>query len=312
MTIMSRSLSSSLRRVGGTTLHRIRVGGVPEHFNTPWHTAAAKGLFDAAGLQVEWTDFPGGTGAMTKALRSGDIDIALALTEGLVADLHKGNPSKLLGTYVATPLTWGVHASAGSKLQTMADLGTDVRYAVSRMGSGSHLMACVDAHGRGLDPSALRLEIVGSLDGARESLKAGRADIFMWEKFTTKFLVDSGEWQLVGEVPTPWPCFSIAATDAALEGSGERMLRLLEIVRAEADELRASPTCAATVGLMYGQHEEDVTEWLGGVRWSSRPVVSHATLSQVMNSLVDAGILTPEELLPPSALLSSLTSDGEP
>ena len=57
--------------------------------------------------------------------------MALALTEGLVTDLHRGNPSKLLGTYVATPLTWGVHVSASSELKTMADLGTDVRYAVS-------------------------------------------------------------------------------------------------------------------------------------------------------------------------------------
>ena len=132
--------------------------------------------------------------------------MALALTEGLVTDLHRGNPSKLLGTYVSTPLTWGVHVSAGSALKSMADLGPDVRYAISRMGSGSHLMACVDAHSRKLDPSSLALEVVGSLDGARQSLRAGQADVFLWEKYTTKFLVDSGEWRRIGEVPTPWPC----------------------------------------------------------------------------------------------------------
>ena len=98
---MSRCMSS-------TALSHVRVGGVPEHFNTPWHTAAVNGAFTAAGLQVEWIDFPGGTGAMTKALREDEIDVALALTEGLVADLHRGNPSKLLGTYVPTPLTWAM------------------------------------------------------------------------------------------------------------------------------------------------------------------------------------------------------------
>ena len=59
-------------------LHRLRVGGVPEHFNAPWHSAASKGAFTAAGLQIDWVDFPGGTGAMNKALRQGEIDVALA------------------------------------------------------------------------------------------------------------------------------------------------------------------------------------------------------------------------------------------
>ena len=63
---------------------------------------------------------------------------------------------------------------------------------------------------------------------------------------------------------------------------------------------------------MYDQHEEDIREWLGGVRWSCRPVVSHATLSQVMQALVEASVLRREELLPPNSLLSSLCSDGEP
>ena len=174
-----RTMSGAAHRVG--KLHCVRVGGVPEHFCTPWHTCAAKGLFNAAGLDVEWTDFPGGTGAMTKALRAGEIDVALALTEGLVADLHRGNPSKLLGTFVASPLTWGVHVRSGNQaLQSMADLDKDATYAVSRMGSGSHLMACVDAHARGIDPQGLLLEVVGSLDGARKALREEQADIFMW------------------------------------------------------------------------------------------------------------------------------------
>ena len=51
---------------------------------------------------------------MTKALRDESIDVAILLTEGIVADLHRGNPSKIVGTYVGTPLTWGVHVPAGS------------------------------------------------------------------------------------------------------------------------------------------------------------------------------------------------------
>ena len=290
-------------------LHRLRVGGVPEHFNAPWHSAASKGAFTAAGLQIDWVDFPGGTGAMNKALRQGEIDVALALTEGLVLDLHRGNPSKLIGTYVASPLTWGAHVRQSSPLQSMADVD-GATFGVSRMGSGSHLMACVDAHARGR--KAPTLEIVGSLDGARVALRDGLADVFLWEKFTTKFLVDANEWRRIGEVPTPWPCFMIAASDAAIEESRGPLLDMLEVVRTEARDLRASADCASTIGLMYAQEPEDIIEWLGGVRWCAKPVVPHGTLEHVMDSLVEAGVLQRDERLPAGALVSALSIDGDP
>jgi ABC-type nitrate/sulfonate/bicarbonate transport system substrate-binding protein len=32
----------------------IRVGGVPEHFNLPWHLALENGLFESENINVEW------------------------------------------------------------------------------------------------------------------------------------------------------------------------------------------------------------------------------------------------------------------
>lgn len=55
-------------------MKNIRIGGVPEHFNLPWHLALEEGLFLKAGVSVEWIDFPEGTGAMNKALRAKEID----------------------------------------------------------------------------------------------------------------------------------------------------------------------------------------------------------------------------------------------
>lgn len=53
---------------------------------------------------------------------------------------------------------------------------------------------------------------VGTLDGARDAMAKGEIDVWLWEKFTTKHLVDSGaacfrsplnacskEWDIVGE-----------------------------------------------------------------------------------------------------------------
>jgi sulfonate transport system substrate-binding protein len=304
------------RRLMSAAKRPLRVGGVPEHFNTPWHTAAANGRFQReAGVAVEWVEFPGGTGAMTKALRDESIDVAILLTEGIVADLHRGNPSKIVGTYVGTPLTWGVHVPAGSPVRDVEGLradGAPARYAVSRMGSGSHLMAVVDARSRGWEPAtALEFEIVGGLDGCRAAFRDGGAAAhrlaFMWEKFTTKPYVDGGEFARIGECVTPWPCFLVAASDAALAAQGDAIVAALRVVREEAARLRKAPDLVAVISKMYGLAEADVAEWLGTVAWESEPAVSHAMLARVMETLADVGVLERADLVPPSALVSALT-----
>jgi hypothetical protein len=48
--------------------------------------------------------FPEGTGKMCQMLRSGETDIAVILTEGIVKDIVAGNPSRIVQVYVDSPL----------------------------------------------------------------------------------------------------------------------------------------------------------------------------------------------------------------
>jgi ABC-type nitrate/sulfonate/bicarbonate transport system substrate-binding protein len=70
----------------------VKVGGVPEHFNLPWHLAQERGLFQKHKVTVQWNDYKGGTGAMISALKEGEVDIIIALTEGLVAGKIQKKP----------------------------------------------------------------------------------------------------------------------------------------------------------------------------------------------------------------------------
>ncbi len=42
-------------------------------------------VFRSKGIIYEWIDYPGGTGAMVEALRNGELDVAIMLTEGAVS-----------------------------------------------------------------------------------------------------------------------------------------------------------------------------------------------------------------------------------
>src|SRR5690606_8273232 len=125
---------------------RLVVGGVPEHFNWPFHVLAERGL--PAGIDFEWRDFPGGSGAMASALNAGELDVALMLTEGAVAAIAKAGRFRVVSLYTQSPLVWGIHVPAASSLHTVAEL-RGRRYAISRRGSGSHLMAAVHARAQG-------------------------------------------------------------------------------------------------------------------------------------------------------------------
>ena len=125
-------------------MKQINIGGVPEHFNLAWYLGLKHGEYKDAGINLRWKDYFGGTGAMCKGLRDGDIDMAVILTEGIIKDIIAGNKSKIVQVFVQSPLIWGIHVANNSTYKTVDDLkGT--KAAISRYGSGSHLMAYVNA-----------------------------------------------------------------------------------------------------------------------------------------------------------------------
>ena len=72
-------------------------------------------------------------------------------------------------------------------------------------------MAFVHARSQGWPVEQLAFVTVGNLAGAVEAFAAGAADVFFWEKFMTKPLVDAGKFRRVGEFTAPWPAFVVCA-----------------------------------------------------------------------------------------------------
>lgn len=275
----------------------IKLGGVPEHFNLPIYLAIEDGSFASRGVQLEWTTFKGGTGQMTQALRDGKVDACILLTEGIIKDIIAGNPSKVISGYVNTPLIWGIHTGVHNSLQHHSEI-YGRQYAISRLGSGSHLMAIVDANTNEQKLEKEQFTIIKNLDGALDSLGTLETDVFYWEKFTTKPYVDRGLLRRVGQFITPWPCFMVAATNEVLKRAPEAIIRMLRTIHDSCDRFMQSDDNIPLVAERYEQQVKDVERWYHSTEWAIHGWVSDKMLRSVVHNLRLAEIIGTEETLP--------------
>lgn len=279
----------------------LRVTGVPEHFNFPWKNVIQNQPFLENDVELEWIDESRGSGQMNLVLRNGETEIALVLTESFLKDFEAGNPSKMIGYHVISPLIWGIHIGADSKINELADISNPLFY-ISRPGSGSNLMGLALAERENWNPDTLQFEVVTNLPGALEAYKTNPDGLFLWEKFTTKPWVDSKQMKRIGEIPSPWPCFSIIASDQALNDFGKEIFQLRDLVYEEAYRLEKSKSeTIRAISMAYELQEKDVKSWISQTKWATTETVSLGEMKKSMEKMVKLGIL--KEPIPPKEFL---------
>lgn len=269
---------------------KIRIGGVPEHFNFPWHYGIKNDYFQKAGIEVEWHDFPGGTGAMSEALRINELDMAILLTEGAIKEIVQGADFKISKTYVDSPLIWGIHTSANNVKADLSDLAS-MNYAISRLGSGSHLMAYVHAAENNIQLKETQMKIVGNISNARTSLTAGETDLFFWEKFMTKPFVDSGELRRLDSFPTPWPCFMIVTNNEYYHKNSVKMISLFHVLNNILLELNMYEPIATEIAAKFHLKLDDTKDWLESTQWNYNFDLKSTSILNVCNTLKELDLI---------------------
>jgi ABC-type nitrate/sulfonate/bicarbonate transport system substrate-binding protein len=268
----------------------LRIGGVPEHFNYPWYLTLKNKEYTKHNINLRWTDFPGGTGQMCAALRNDEVDIAIILTEGIIKDIGEGNPSKIVQTFVKSPLIWGIHVAHNSPFTKVEEL-ENATIAISRYGSGSHLMAIVNAYNQGWKIDHLQFKVVGDLQGGIDALTNGEADYFMWEHFTTKPLVDNQIFKRLGDCPTPWSCFVIAVREEILKKYPQEIKNILEIINTKTGDFKQTQDIDTVLSNRYEQQLTDIQQWLSLTEWESKNPISKEFIEDVQNKLMDFGVI---------------------
>lgn len=247
-------------------MKRFKIGGVPEHFNLPWRLAIEEGRLNHLDVDMHWSDMTGGTGQMIKGLQAGTIDIAVLLTEGITKAILEGLDAKILTVYVKSPLRWGIHVPFKSDLQNPDDI-RNKNFAISREGSGSHLMAYVNSYQKGWNTDDLEFNIVGDVYGGLWALENNQSQVFLWEKYTTHPFVVQEKCRCIGEVVTPWPCFVIAVRNEVLDKHKDVLKEVVKIVGSTAKEIKDMNN-ASEISWRYSLELDQAESWLSETDWN--------------------------------------------
>lgn len=272
----------------------LKIGGVPEHFNLPWRLAIEEGRFRDAGLQLHWSDMGGGTGQMIRGLETGSIDIAVLLTEGITKAVLQGLDARVLQVYVVSPLHWGIHVPFHSDIRKVDQLENQT-FAISREGSGSHLMAYVKADQEGWDISKLNFNVVGDIYGGLWSLQHNESQAFLWEKYTTFPFTEQEKCRYIDEVVTPWPCFVIAVRNEVYEQHEELLASMCTIVNERARELKKDEQAVDMIGWRYNLRSGQVANWLVETDWNYDGIQYPLAFEKTVSYLKKLKLITEEE-----------------
>ncbi|KAI9149387.1 hypothetical protein HJFPF1_11439 [Paramyrothecium foliicola] len=294
----------------------LRIGFVPEHFSTPLHFAQKH-----YGLNATLIPFPSGTGHMVTAIRGGEIDVGIGLTEGWIAGLGREGLEgdggyRLVGTYVDTPLCWAISTGTDRADITSVDSLKGGKIGVSRIGSGSYVMGFVLADRQGWlapasstspNPQPFSATVVlNNFENLRNAVNSGAADFFMWEHFTSKKFYDSGEIRRVGEIYTPWSSWKIvASTSLTQNGLDARVSDLFEkLDKGIAHFTREPEESIQYISTSLGYTEPDAREWLKTVRFPTKTEgVKQEVVDDCVSILQKAGVLHEGRGLDPTSMI---------
>lgn len=274
---------------------KLKIGGVPEHFNLPWRLAMEEGDFAEGNISLHWEDMAGGTGQMIRGLENKSIDVAVLLTEGISKAILEGLDAKILQVYVASPLHWGIHVGKDDKSIQKVDELEGKTFAISRQGSGSELMAYVLADQKGWDIDKLKFNSVGDIYGLLWALDHNEASAFLWERFTTKPYVDQGKCRYIEDVVTPWPCFVVAVRTEIAEKYKDELQTMLEIVNKKALAIKNHEGTPGMLSWRYGQKLEDVIKWLDQTEWNYDGREFNDDFANVIDYLLKLKLVTAEQ-----------------
>ncbi|CAH2353115.1 hypothetical protein CLIB1423_09S03114 [[Candida] railenensis] len=287
---------------------KLRVAYIPEHFSTPLFFAEQQKYFQDKGLEIEFVEVLEGTGRLIKLLNEKEVDVAIGLTEGFVADLGKGNETyKIVDTYVKSPLCWSISTGIDRADITNANDLQGKKISVSRIGSGSYIMSFVLGHQLNFpSPFFSGYPIRHNFKNLRDSVNlvgedsSEHSEAFMWEHFTSKKYYDNKEIKKIGEIYTPWPSWVVTVRKEILDSHYDDVKNFVGSINKGIKYFQANNGEAVQhIATNLDYSEADATEWLKTVTFNDSIGEASLDWESVVKKTADilkiAGVLTDDE-----------------
>lgn len=193
---------------------------------------------------------------------------------------------------------WAISTGSNRPTITSTDSLQSSKCGVSRIGSGSYVMAFVLADQRGwLSPSPstsppFDFIPLQTFDKLREGVNNSTADFFMWEHFTSKKYYDKGEIKRVGEIYTPWSSWKIVAS-TSIPSTDERLEQLFSKLDQGVEYFgKNEKESVEYISTHLDYSEADAKEWLKTVQFAtSTRGVDVGVIQSTVKTLRKAGVL---------------------
>ncbi len=153
----------------------IAVGGKAGLYYLPLTIAERLGYFKDEGLDVEISDFAGGSKAL-EALVGGSVDVVSGAYEHTISMAAKGQHIRAFALMGRSPaITIAVSSEQGAKVNGPKDL-KGLKFGVSAPGSSTNIALNTYLAKGGLKPSDVSIIGVGTAAGALAALRSGQID----------------------------------------------------------------------------------------------------------------------------------------
>ncbi|KAJ2471819.1 hypothetical protein GGI02_002009 [Coemansia sp. RSA 2322] len=210
---------------------------------------------------------------MIKKLMAGELDVAICVTEGLVAGI--------------------VSVKSDAKYCTVDDLEFGATFGISREGSGSQIMAEFAAS-RYSWKNKPQFKILGDVTSLVKGVKGGEVDAFLWERTTMNRYYDRGDVRYLGTVKAPWPAFSFGACKEYVENNAELLVKMLDCINRavghfldETNDRIRGEFIQSVLGYSAADHEQ----WLGYVKYGNMREVDLHKIGYAAKVLQQAGVM---------------------
>jgi sulfonate transport system substrate-binding protein len=273
----------------------VNVGGVHEYTNLPFIYGIMNQFFRKVGIILRWVPYPSGSAPLAAALAKGTIHLAVILTDSVIKSIAEGSPLTIISPFADNPLKWLFHVNGKSSISREEDIKGKV-FAISRFGSGGHLIALAWARRNNVILTKENFLEVGDINGAEKALAENHDLVFPWEGVTTYHLVESGLFKVVHtEESLPQP-FCIACSKYLASNDPENLREILRVIHHCIVEISQLPEDEAVdlITAAYNRNRSYVSSAYGELQWSFTNTMMPGLVSKVIAMLKDTGAI-PED-----------------